>query len=451
MMAVESFRPRFLSSLILVALVQVVLLPSAFGQPNVPKSGTSGSSKQTTGKDAGLQEVIAEGAGASPGEALKDAFRNAVRQVVGTVVDAETLVSNDEIVDDKVLTYSDGFIKTYDKVPGSEKQAGGIHRVKIKAKVERRSVVAKLKAANVAVKEVDGKGLFAEAVTKLDAEQVSSELLAKALKGFPANVIKATVLGKPRLLDKDVSRATVEFDVDISADLERYEVLQKTLVEILRKVAVQKGAFSLQAKAASENHRHQMSAFARASGYSRIASAIRGGELVNSPFPMSFEPPVRVIYAKNEPYRFETAMANYGTATSARPLNPQTEMIVLLNTGRDKDDDRSNWEWFHILHTKAFRSMVAVSISLNDVDGRELAMERFALLEHPGLRLSGQMAVVSPYWLFMGEFFANGGGIIIQPLFRTMRTTQKLSLALDNLKLGTNISGTVENTDFKRN
>jgi hypothetical protein len=36
--------------------------------------------------------VEAEGLGASPDEALKDAFRNAVRQVVGAVVDAETIV-----------------------------------------------------------------------------------------------------------------------------------------------------------------------------------------------------------------------------------------------------------------------------------------------------------------------------------------------------------------------
>lgn len=449
-MTVESFRRAFLAPLILVALAHFVLLPSAFGQSNVPKSAASDSSKQTTGKDSGLQEVIAEGAGASPSEALKDAFRNAVRQVVGTVVDAETLVSNDEIVNDKVLTYSDGFIKTYDKVEGSEKQAGGIHRVKIKAKVERRSVVAKLKAANIAVKEVDGKGLFAEAVTKLEAEEVSSELLAKALNGFPANVIKATVSGKPRLLDKDVNRANVEIDVHISADLERYEVLQKQLVEILRKVAVQKGTFALQTKVANEQQIHWISAFAGNPAVS-VATVIRDGKFGEG-LPTSFEP-LRVIYAKNQPYRFETAMANYETARSARPLNPLTEMIVLLNTGRGKDDDRSNWEWFHISQTKAFRSSVAVSISLNDVDEREIAKAQFALWEHPGLRLSGPMAVVSPYWLLMGEYFYNGSGGngIIQPLFRTMRTTQKLSLALDNLKLVTKISGTVENTDIKRN
>ncbi|MEK6238929.1 MAG: SHD1 domain-containing protein, partial [Planctomycetales bacterium] len=57
----------------------------------------------------GTQTVLAEGVGTANDAALKDAFRNAVRQVVGTVVDAETLINNDKLIDDKVLTYSDGF------------------------------------------------------------------------------------------------------------------------------------------------------------------------------------------------------------------------------------------------------------------------------------------------------------------------------------------------------
>ena len=83
-----------------------------------------------TAAKPGLANVMAEGTGTTPDEALKDAFRNAVRQVVGAVVDAETMVKNDELIDDKVLTYSDGFIKTYQEVPGSRKFEGGHHKVR---------------------------------------------------------------------------------------------------------------------------------------------------------------------------------------------------------------------------------------------------------------------------------------------------------------------------------
>ena len=69
------------------------------------------------------QEVVGEGVGTSADLALKDAFRNAVRQVVGAYVDAETLVKNDELVEDKILTYSNGFIKTFSEIEGSKKDS----------------------------------------------------------------------------------------------------------------------------------------------------------------------------------------------------------------------------------------------------------------------------------------------------------------------------------------
>ena len=95
---------NFMLHLFFGLAVVALLNPTAsvFAQGNVAKA-----------KNEQLQEVVAEGVGTTADEAIKDAFRNAVRQVVGAVVDAETLVKNDELIDDKVLTYSDGFIKGY--------------------------------------------------------------------------------------------------------------------------------------------------------------------------------------------------------------------------------------------------------------------------------------------------------------------------------------------------
>lgn len=237
--------PRMSVVLLIVAMtVSAIWLPMVLGQVKEPKASAGGSTKPTASKDGGLQEVVAEGAGATPSEALKDAFRNAVRQVVGSVVDAETLVKNDELVEDKVLTYSDGFIKTYDKIAGSEKQVGGIHRVKIKAKVERRSVVAKLKEAKVTVKEVDGKGLFAEAVTQLEAEQDASALLRKAFTDFPQNCLTATVIGKPEIVDKTADKATLRIQVQVEPDLKAYKTFSDELVKLLDKLARVKGGSS---------------------------------------------------------------------------------------------------------------------------------------------------------------------------------------------------------------
>ncbi len=165
--------------------------------------------------DPGTPQVIAEGVGATGDEALKDAFRNAVRQVVGAVVDAETLVKNDEIISDKVLTYSDGFVKTYEEI--GKKQDKGLFRTKIKATVERRSVIAKLQAANITVKDVDGKGIFAEVVTQLDAEKNAKELVEKALEGFPLNVLQAEVVGKPEVVERKDAGVTILLRVNFES------------------------------------------------------------------------------------------------------------------------------------------------------------------------------------------------------------------------------------------
>ena len=183
-----------------------------------------------------IVKVIAEGAGASPGDALKDAFRNAVRQVVGSVVDAELLVKNDEVVDDQILTYSDGFVKKYDEVAGSQKSVGGLHRVKIKAQIERRSVVAKLKAAKVTVMDLDGKSLFAEAVTSAEAAENSTKLLAKALHDLP-KVMTASVVGKP---EYDNDKGELVVNVEVEVDAAAYREFSSKLEETLGKIAISK-------------------------------------------------------------------------------------------------------------------------------------------------------------------------------------------------------------------
>lgn len=184
------------------------------------------------------QEVVGEGVGTSADLALKDAFRNAVRQVVGAYVDAETLVKNDELVEDKILTYSNGFIKTFSEVVGSKKVQGGIYRVKIKAVVETGSVIAKLKASNISIKEVDGKGLFAEVVSKMDSEKDAAALLKKSFEGFPNSIMSFSVAGKPNVLDKNEKFATVEIPIKIEVNMNSFKAYVKQMDIMLSKMAV---------------------------------------------------------------------------------------------------------------------------------------------------------------------------------------------------------------------
>lgn len=194
------------------------------------------------------QTVIAEGSGSSEDEALKSAFRVAVQQVVGAVVSVETLVKDDAIIEDKILTYSDGFIEKYDELPGSKTVKAGIHRIKVKALVQRKNLVAKLKASNVAMFAVDGSSIFAEAVSKLQSEKDATALIEAAFEGFPESCIKASVVGKPKTIDKTDEGATLVVTVVMEPDLVAFKAFQVRLTDVLEKMANQPDNFSAKFK-----------------------------------------------------------------------------------------------------------------------------------------------------------------------------------------------------------
>ena len=195
---------------------------------------------ESAGSD--IQTVFAEGVGSTKEEALKDAFRAAVRQVVGEVVDGETLVKNEELVKDQVLTYSDGFIPEH-KVT-SEKRDNGLFRVSIRAKVQRRSVIMKLKAANITLKNLDGQSLYGSIVTQIGAEKDASALVAKAFDGFPDHYLEAHLVNEPKVLEKTDSQATLLATVQFVPNLEAYKTFATRLCQTLDGVAKQKGEFS---------------------------------------------------------------------------------------------------------------------------------------------------------------------------------------------------------------
>jgi hypothetical protein len=190
------------------------------------------------------ETVISEGVGKTAEEALQDAFRSAVRQVVGAVVDAETLVKDDEIISDKVLTYSDGFIQTYQELSGQEE--GGLFRTRIAAQVVRRSVVARLQGMSLTVKPIEGKDLAAAVVTRQEARENGAALLHKALAELP-KVLVAT----PRpatAADYDEAARLLRVDVSVQADAEKYAAFLKRFTALLDRISLDKSSVLLEGR-----------------------------------------------------------------------------------------------------------------------------------------------------------------------------------------------------------
>ena len=186
----------------------------------------------------GTVTVVADGAGTTPDEATKDAVRNAVRQVVGVLIDAETLVKNDDLISDKVIAFSNGFVKSFETI--HEKKDGGLVRVRVRALVEKGQVATRLKEAKVVTSDVDGASLAAEKMTKEEARKNAKELVKKQIVGFE-KLLRAEVVGRPAL-DKE---GTLVAQVAVSVDETKYYEKIKHFETVLDKVATKKDSLLL--------------------------------------------------------------------------------------------------------------------------------------------------------------------------------------------------------------
>jgi len=339
--------------------------------------------------DKETQTVVSEGVGTTPDEALKDAFRNAVQQVVGAVVDAETMVKNDELIEDKILTYSNGFIKGYEEVPNSKKNESGVHRVKIKAEVERRSVVMKLKAVNITVKEVDGKSMFAEFTTKRSAIEAAVAMRKRALEGFPANVVVANA-GNLKPAQQGADAVQLSYELTVTVDTVKFDQFQQRLTPLLDKTASAAGDISLvthrlEYLTKRDNPKQQddfRGSFARfylADPASQSALLGNGGNTVFSA-PVICRLPDSAISTGQYP----------GTTGWGRDwwkgFDPSKRIVAVVNVGRNKANDRTIWKWYQVDSPFGMKfSGLAVNVSFLAADGAEITRDRLELKHPPGI------------------------------------------------------------------
>ena len=131
--------------------------------------------------------VETRGVGVSPDAALKDALSQAVQQAAGTLVDAKMIVKNEEIMEDRILAASDGFIQSYEKYGEAKKNRQGLWSVKIKATVTMKPLKQKLQETRILVQDVgtSAQNQWAQIVSKVSSQQDVPALLENLLKKYP--------------------------------------------------------------------------------------------------------------------------------------------------------------------------------------------------------------------------------------------------------------------------
>jgi hypothetical protein len=145
---------------------------------DVPASRSEKSSQKTA--PAKSQKITTTGLGATPSEAEKQALSEAVRQAVGALLDAKTLIENEEVIEDRILTVNNGFVKSYDVVAPARKNSDGVFEIKISAVIETSIVAQALQDAGIKG-EMAGQNLWAESTTKIMNVQDACQMLESKL------------------------------------------------------------------------------------------------------------------------------------------------------------------------------------------------------------------------------------------------------------------------------
>ena len=190
--------------------------------------------------DAGqFVDVVATGHGSTVREATKAALRAAVEQVVGTMVDATTLVENDELIEDEILSYSVGMVESAKQIGEPKKSEDGFYTVKVKATVRKGKLEEKLQTASAVNIMLDGADLFARMTAAqdnlADAEAIIADVLAKHLACIVAEAVPGENGKFP--LDLDPKTGEVFANVHVQIDMDKYRQFAKEVLDKLGTMA----------------------------------------------------------------------------------------------------------------------------------------------------------------------------------------------------------------------
>ncbi len=127
-----------------------------------------------------IETVEVTGMGATPEKAIKNATKEAVRQVVGMYVVAEAATKNRKLIKDEVLSASNGFVRKFTTIE-KEVDEDGIHTVTARVEVEVGKLAEALTGLNIAMKKVDSDNLTAQIVAKAESAQDFEALAHKVI------------------------------------------------------------------------------------------------------------------------------------------------------------------------------------------------------------------------------------------------------------------------------
>ncbi|MGH7496453.1 MAG: hypothetical protein ACREOO_29230 [bacterium] len=100
---------------IMIALVLLLLMqPQLWAQASTPRPAPASKPQGVEITVLGTGAILANDQAAARDKAIDDAMRKAVQQALGTHIKSETLVENFQMVEDRILAWSSGYVTKYD-------------------------------------------------------------------------------------------------------------------------------------------------------------------------------------------------------------------------------------------------------------------------------------------------------------------------------------------------
>jgi hypothetical protein len=209
--------------------------------------------KETEQNDSSTsaKEMLVTGLGQSPEAAEKQALTAAVRQAVGAYLDSNTLVENEAVIRDRILSFSNGFVEKYKATAPARKNSDGLYEVTILATVKTSQVIETLQSNNLISAKIAGQNLWAEAAIKVQNAQDSLAFLNEKLPEQLKALIKLEFLDKngnptksiePAVQIQNAEEITATWYVRLSVDQKTYfKSFAPVLVKCLQNITGAKG------------------------------------------------------------------------------------------------------------------------------------------------------------------------------------------------------------------
>ncbi len=185
----------------------------------------------------GEKEVVMIGIGTTEDKAKQQAYRSAIQSVIGAMVLSETIVENESLVRDKILSHSDGYVVKATQIGATRQLEGGLLEVTMRITVKSEQLKAKLQSENITMASMDGQSLFAQKSTQAQAKQDAAGIIKEKVKALPASVLMA-VADVPKSTQKDMGGGNLQLTIPIklSVDTAHYKTLITDLKSTLGKL-----------------------------------------------------------------------------------------------------------------------------------------------------------------------------------------------------------------------